>query len=100
MQRAPIGALFISSCLIINGLLLLRPAGLESDRRWHLVVIGFATQFGKPGMVARPALLKINLDGLASCESGGAGILQPVVIGKVGQLGPQVLPTKLCSFAS
>ena len=51
-------------------------------------------------MVARPALLKINLDGLASCESGGAGILQPVVIGKVGRLGPQVLPTKLCSFAS
>ena len=53
-----------------------------------LVVIGFPAQFAEAGMVAWPALLKIGLDGFASRESGGAGILQPVVIGKVGQLGP------------
>ena len=33
MQRGPIGPLCISSCRAINGLLLLRHAGLECDRR-------------------------------------------------------------------
>ncbi|OHC93107.1 MAG: hypothetical protein A3H25_14015 [Sphingomonadales bacterium RIFCSPLOWO2_12_FULL_63_15] len=33
MKRAPIGALFISSGPHHSGLLLLRPDGLESDRR-------------------------------------------------------------------
>lgn len=59
-----------------------------------LVVIGFPAQLGEAGMVSWPALLKIRLDGLASRESSGAGILQPVVIGKVGQLGPQVPATQ------
>lgn len=33
MKKAPIGAFFISSCRTIDGPLLLRHNGLESDRR-------------------------------------------------------------------